>query len=957
MSTSSQFPIEDLERIESATDLRHFLSEHPLLETPQTAERLHAEILSGIVVAPERAHRLSNLVRWIAEISDDEYVLALADRCEGHVHYGAGNYSAALQCYDTAVGRFQRLGREADVARTLSGAMQSLIYLGQNDKAISYSERARLIFERERDDLRLARLDSNVGNILYRQDRYTEALNLYQLALDRLLAMNRRQDAAAVLSNMAVASTGTGEFQRAAGEYARAREIAVHENLSSLVAELDYNVAYLHFLRGDHAQALTLYREARRYSEAVRDEYHAALCDLDQAEVYLDLNLIDDSVHLSRAAASKFEELGMNYERAKALTFFGIAEHARHHTRRAVVLFAQAKRLFAQANNPVWPAIVDFYRAILLRDLGQTIPAARLAFRSQRVFEFHGLPNRRALVKLLKAEMTLAKGLLAEALEEIHSAVADLDPSDHAIVFFHAEYLRGRILRMQDKPGAAFDAFKQAAERLESVRARLAGDDLKVAFVEDKLDVYSQLMQLSREGFVSDHEASILEYIEKSKSRSLADRVAFLESNPPPQAPVSGEILTVREKLSALYREIDSRQADRRDLRNLRDRVGKLERRLGELLREQEFDQALVGNTADWTPVSLNTLVESLPSGAQVLEFFITDQHLWVGVIGKAGATFRDLGPIDPIYSVLQLLTFQLSRLQRETRESSTYGLGQAATMAHLQALYRRLIQPIEPLLDAHDLIVIPHGLLHRLPFHALHNGSSFLVDRFTVSYAPSATVFCLCQRKPTGNTNRSLLLGVPDEKSPAIATEVAAIAKLIPEPHVFVGAHATARALSDHARLSRYIHIAAHGEFRSDNPMFSSVRLGDGHVNVLDLYRLRLNAELVTLSGCSTGVGSIVGGDELVGLERGLMHAGARAVLLSLWEVHDSSTAVFMHHFYEKLGSALHCAAAVRQAMLRLKQDWPEPQYWAPFVLAGYGLRPQENFSGSIFLNEDMAP
>ena len=90
-------------------------------------------------------------------------------------------------------------------------------------------------------------------------------------------------------------------------------------------------------------------------------------------------------------------------------------------------------------------------------------------------------------------------------------------------------------------------------------------------------------------------------------------------------------------------------------------------------------------------------------------------------------------------------------------------------------------------------------------------------------------------------------------------------------------------------------MHIATHGMFRRDNPMFSSIRLGDGPLSVYDLYELRLSAELVTLSGCGTGLSVVVGGDEQLGLVRGLLYAGARAVLLTLWDAYDSSTADFM--------------------------------------------------------------
>jgi CHAT domain-containing protein len=119
---------------------------------------------------------------------------------------------------------------------------------------------------------------------------------------------------------------------------------------------------------------------------------------------------------------------------------------------------------------------------------------------------------------------------------------------------------------------------------------------------------------------------------------------------------------------------------------------------------------------------------------------------------------------------------------------------------------------------------------------------------------------------------------------------------------------------------------------------MFSSIRLGSGPFNVIDLYQLRLSAELVTLSGCSTGLNAIVGGDELLGLVRGLLYAGAGAVLLTLWDAFDRSTAEFMDTFYRELHAGSTKAGAVQLAMRQLRERYPHPFYWAPFVLVGQG-------------------
>jgi len=820
--------------------------------------------------------------------------------------------------------------------------MQTLIYLGRDAQAMQFADRARAIFEKEVDQLRLARLDSNVGNIFYRQDKYADARNRYRNAFERLTALKRPQDAAAVLSNMAVASTGLGDFETAAAEYRESRLIAEREGMSSLAAEIDYNVAYLHFLRGDYTRALALYREARRHSAAIGDEYHGALCDLDQAEVYLDLNLIEESNALAQKAASGFEGLRMDYERAKALMFLGASEHRRRNTTRALILFAAARRLFTAARNPIWPAIIDLYRSILLRDLGQMRPAFKIARRAGAVFASEGLESRQVLAKLLLAEMHLDRKDLDRALNCLKGATQGLNASDHPMVFYHAENLKGRILRAQGDTPHAYSAFLQAAELFESVRCRLAGDELKVAFAQNKLETYSSLMLLARELLpATERESAMFDFIERSKSRSLADRAVSTAEIPLNSSAVSEQLLAIRQELNALYRQIDFRQAERRDSRALWERARAFEHRLKSVVTENSVDSVVERGIADWTPVSLETLSGTLPRNARMIEFFVAEGRLWVGVMGGGSVRFKELGDVEPIHSAIRFLMFQITKMQHQARPGRPDVLGQTATLAHLRTLYTFIIKPIESWIDVDELAIVPHGLLHQLPFHALHDGAAFLIDRASISYAPSATVFSLCANRICHAPPRSLLMGLPDERNPAIAEEIECIARLLPEPSIFLGERATENVLFERGGGSRYIHIAAHSQFRRDNPIFSWIRLGDARINVLDLYRLKLDAELVTLSGCSTGVGAVFGGDELVGLARGLMHAGTRSVLLTLWDIHDASTARFMTYFYKNLALGESPARALRQAVLLLRQEWPEPYSWAPFVVSGYGLGP----------------
>ena len=178
------------------------------------------------------------------------------------------------------------------------------------------------------------------------------------------------------------------------------------------------------------------------------------------------------------------------------------------------------------------------------------------------------------------------------------------------------------------------------------------------------------------------------------------------------------------------------------------------------------------------------------------------------------------------------------------------------------------------------------------------------------------------------------MILGVPDRQAPSIYQELQAVAEIVPQARVFLGNTATEAVLKEHGPRSRLIHIATHGFFRQDNPMFSGIRLGKSFLTLYDLYHLKLPAELVTLSGCSTGLNVIAAGDELIGLVRGLLSAGAQSLLLTLWDVSDRSTADFMKAFYSRLFNRPDRALALREAMVEIRQQYPHPYYWAPFIL-----------------------
>ena len=193
-----------------------------------------------------------------------------------------------------------------------------------------------------------------------------------------------------------------------------------------------------------------------------------------------------------------------------------------------------------------------------------------------------------------------------------------------------------------------------------------------------------------------------------------------------------------------------------------------------------------------------------------------------------------------------------------------------------------------------------------------------------------------MCATKQANTSGAALLMGVPDQNAPSILDELRSLSEILSHPKMFVGNAASEYILRNLGASARIVHIATHGYFRQDSPMFSSIRMGSSYLSLYDLYQLRLPVELVTLSGCATGLNVVAAGDELIGLARGLFQAGAQSLLLSLWDVHDQSTANFMSEFYRRFQKGEDKATAMRAAMLAVRQTYPHPYQWAPFILMG---------------------
>jgi CHAT domain-containing protein len=260
------------------------------------------------------------------------------------------------------------------------------------------------------------------------------------------------------------------------------------------------------------------------------------------------------------------------------------------------------------------------------------------------------------------------------------------------------------------------------------------------------------------------------------------------------------------------------------------------------------------------------------------------------------------------------------------------------------------LLEPIYEHLDKfHQLIIVPHGVLHYLPFHALFDGNSYLVERFPISYLPGSSFLGHYLNTKTAGQGILSLGHSYQGQLPNAVLEADKIARLFnTEP--LLEEDALLGCLQDLVSGKQVLHFACHGEFYPNNPLFSGLSLEDGWLTTLDVFNLRIPASLVTLSACETGRIVVGGGDELLGIMRAFLTAGAASLVLSHWAVEDRSTLILIENFYQNLLSGKSKAEALQNAQVNLLTNrempasaeeyesfvYSHPYYWAPFFLIG---------------------
>jgi CHAT domain-containing protein len=503
----------------------------------------------------------------------------------------------------------------------------------------------------------------------------------------------------------------------------------------------------------------------------------------------------------------------------------------------------------------------------------------------------------------------------------------------------------GAVALVDGDAQLAEEYFKKAIELTEELRAPIPGEEFRTAFFANRMSPYQELAKLClREGDARAVEA--LGFVERARSRVLADALAgritlSTHARDDFEAHLYAQMGKLREELNYLYNQMH------RSIRGavpIQENNSELERELvereGKLLEitRQLQHRGATGNHTTHDLFSITKLQSALGTERALVEYTTIDDELIAFLVtGESVEVVRGLGSEADVVAEIERCRFQIDTLRYgSTQVRNHLPALTERTRKHLCSLYDRLLRGIEPKIGARQLVIVPHRALHYLPFQALHDGDSYLIERREVSFAPSAVVLLQCLDRPKPDFRTALLMGVADEQIPRVDEELQALDHVFANVKRYANDAATTEMLRLQSGAVDVLHLACHAQFRSDNPLFSGVKLSDGWFTARDAYGLRLNCGLVTLSACETGINEVAPGDELLGLTRGFLSAGSPTVMLSLWTIDDEATSELMTTFYKELAQKKSPATALRSAQVKLLEQRPHPFFWSPFVVVG---------------------
>lgn len=819
------------------------------------------------------------------------------------------------------------------------------------ETAAARAREAARLFEELNDPSREADALYTLGSCLYRLDDNAGSREAYERARALFRRVGREWE-----EGMALVAVGRSwssqEPDRALGIYREALEINRRLGDRQQEASLLQNVGAIHARRGETDAARESYERARAIWRELGARDDLALTLRALGDLYQRMGQPETGLDLLSRAVDLF---AAEDDKAATLRLLADAQARAGKVKEALASASRVLEIQRRLGNP-WEQATALNSIgcchLLLRQPGQArgpLAEARAIYRriGNRTDEALALAN------LGMADEQLGRTWQAiAAFEQALPVLRSAGYRDREALALHG---LARARRRLGELAAARQLAQQAIERIESLRSESASLGMRASFLASKQDYYGfyvdLLMEMDRREPGAGYDALALAESEQARARSLLDLLA--ESGADLRKGVDPALLA-RE--ADLARKINAADARRR-------RSPQVATELRELLTEQDRVEAAIRRTSPGyaslalpRPLTLREIQDEVVDGGTVfLQYALGGERSFLWAVTPDSLKSFPLPPRQEIEEAARGVHGLLSSPPRTTARDRIH--------RELARLSQMLLAPAADLLRGEGpgkrLVVVPDGALHYVPFAALPAPGTGepLVERHEVVILPSASALAAIRREARAPASGTLAVVAPEigaapdraaavrggrpARIPFSREEAEALLALAPGKSLGILGPGASREAVLGGRLAPYrlVHFATHGILDENDPALSRLLLSHGSLYAHEVYHLSLSADLVVLSACRTGLGREIRGEGLMGLTRGFLHAGARAVVVSLWDVDDRTTAELMRRFYRgMLQEGRPPAAALRnaQASIRAEPGWEAPWFWAGFVLQG---------------------
>ncbi len=930
-----------------------------LLEEPSTASRLESlsDDTARIVVEQlkQEADRywginanhsleLAAAIIHIGQARRDVGQTALGIMARGDALKLLGRTTEAWQALDEAGQLFLTADDDVGWARTRIGRLRICVDLNRVHEALADAERAQVIFAQHGEQEKQLRLELNLAIVYDLLGEHTQALALFQLALAHAVSLGTigTPHLGALYTSIGLAYRALGNFHEAALHHEKARTFFIERNQPSAVATTELNLAHTAMAQGRYRHALKLLHHAHglRVTEQLMRDAAQISCDI--VECYLLLNRYSEARELAQQLIEIHRMFHSTYLEAINLLHLATAEAESGNLPAAQSALDAAEPIFSSLGATSWVKTTHLRRGRIALQQGDINDALSWARSTAAHYLATGQDVQYATAMLLQGQAAFASHDLegAEAAAIVALGIAqrcNVPPLRYA-----SHLLLGRSAEVRGTIRSAIRRYHAAAATVDRVQRSLT-ITLRPGFLEDKGEaLHALLMLYLHNGQV----ASAWEALERAKGQVLLGYLANRE-----QLRWASDEADSR----ALVEELNQLRAEHQSFYHIAHAEPDLvtgalpalsaEQALAEVkareLRMRAITEQLYlrGGDADdqrHRPVpALLDIQHCLDDDTLLIEFYHDGGTFWAWTLDRQRLSVHCLPVLaETLRSLLAQLEVNLAAALRLGPDAPAVLPLALAARRIAQRLYHLLFQPLaDHLQGRRRLVIVPYGPLHYLPFHLLHTGVAYLAEQYEIVILPAAAL--LSRRVPQRSGGARVLVHSHHGRLPQTLIEGQSVQRIF-GGEIYHDEAANRRALE--AAPSQILHIAAHGEHRLDNPDLSYIELADGQLYTDDLLQQDMSYELVTLSACETGRARVALSDELIGLGRGFLYAGAGALIVSLWQIVDARVVVFMEQLYSALYEGASKAAALRSVQSGLLAAEPDlhPAFWGAFQLIG---------------------